>query len=78
MECQAGPICSVSSDASSAVRHKVELFYYYEKVSFKKRLKLYSFILTDIMTHKQDKSLIDCKDLTHINNSASKLVSLSP
>ena len=67
MECQAGPICSVSSDASSAVRHKVELFYYYEKVSFKNRLKLYSYILVVIMTRKQEKSLIDCKDLTLLN-----------
>ena len=50
MECQAGPICSVSSDASSAVRHNVELFYYYEKVSFINRLKLYSFIEVVIMT----------------------------
>lgn len=57
MECQAGPICSVSSDASSAVRHKVELFYYYEKVSLI-RLKLYFFIEVDIMTEIQRKSLI--------------------
>ena len=28
MGCLTGPICSVSSDASPAVRHKVELFYY--------------------------------------------------
>ena len=31
---RSGPICSVSCDASSAVWHKVELFYYYEKVNF--------------------------------------------
>ena len=68
MECQAGPICSVSSDASSAVRHKVELFYYYEKVSLI-RLKLYFFIEVVIMTEIQRKSLITLLYLTFLNTS---------
>jgi hypothetical protein len=68
MECQAGPICSVSSDASSAVRHKVELFYYYEKVSLI-RLKLYFFIEVVIMTEIQRKSLITLWHLTFLNTS---------
>ena len=68
MECQAGPICSVSSDASSAVRHKVELFYYYEKVSLI-RLKLYFFIEVVIMTEIQRKSLITLRYLTFLNTS---------
>jgi hypothetical protein len=68
MECQAGPICSVSSDASSAVRHKVELFYYYEKVSLI-RLKLYFFIEVVIMTEIQRKSLITLRYLTFLKTS---------
>lgn len=77
MECQAGPICSVSSDASSAVRHKVELFYYYEKVSLI-RLKLYFFIEVVIMTEIQRKSLITLWYLTFLNISGPYFKDISP
>ena len=76
MECLTGPICSVSSDASSAVRHKVELFYYYEKVNFI-RLKHFFFIVVDIMTDKSSKSLIESTILTIIKTSRINLPHVS-